>query len=212
MINAASAILPLFVVYHPNYVFPLSTGVVVLAGYAVASLTDAARPLGKLWAYSLVTFFVALQFPSLVSHYMDGSRPDHRTAAHYIAEHWMSGDRLAALSPGLVRHYAHLDGPVVGLAGNDLLPTLCSAASQPGRLWIVIPSGRSGKSEDLWRWLGTHCSQELVVKKLRFDYYDNIVEVFLHEPSRERTQLADHARMSRASTHDLLRRRVNRNP
>ncbi len=45
--------------------------------------------------------------------------------------------------------------------------------------------------EDVRRWLGTHCSQELVVKKLRFDYYDNIVEVFLHEPSRERTQLIE---------------------
>ena len=70
----AGATLPLFVVYHPGYVFPLSTGMIVLAGCAVAGLTDAPRPLGNWWAYSLVGFFVALQFPSVVSHYRDGSR------------------------------------------------------------------------------------------------------------------------------------------
>jgi hypothetical protein len=180
----ASVFLPLFVVYHPGYAFSLSTGVVVLAGYGVADLANALRPVGRLWAYSFVAFCVALQFPELASHYMDGSRPDYRTAARYISEHWEPGDRLAAVAPGLVLCYAPLDGPVIRLSGN-YLPSLSTAAGQPGRLWIVIPSGRSDKPEEVRRWVGRHCSQELVVRKPRFDYYDHIVEVFLHRPTVE---------------------------
>ena len=89
------------------------------------------------------------------------------------------------MSPGLVRRYAELDGPVISLAG-EYLPTLREAVTAPGRLWIVIPSGRSGKPEDLRRWLARHCTQELLVKKQRFDYYDYIVEVFLSGTAQDR--------------------------
>jgi hypothetical protein len=181
----ASATLPFAVVYHPNYVFPLALAVLVLAGWAVAQVAERLRPAGAVAAVAWVGVAVALQLPSVVSHYLDGSRPDYRTAARYVADHWQSGDRLASISPGLVRHYAPLDGEFLNLPRWNALPALQEAAAGPGRLWVVLASGRSGKEEPVAAWLGTHCTQQLQVRKRRFDYYEFTVEVFLYSPSAE---------------------------
>jgi 4-amino-4-deoxy-L-arabinose transferase-like glycosyltransferase len=182
---AASAALPFAVVYHPNYVFPLAVAVLVLAGWAVAQVAERLRPAGAVVVVAWVSVALALQLPSVVSHYLDGSRPDYRTAARYVAEHWRSGDRLASISPGLVQHYAPLDGEFINLPRWNALPALRQAAAGPGRLWVVLASGRSGKEEAIGAWLGTHCTQQLQVRKRRFDYYEFTVEVFLYSPAPE---------------------------
>jgi hypothetical protein len=52
--------------------------------------------------------------------------------------------------------------------------------AQPGRTWIVIPSNRPGKTEELRRWLGSNCTQELELKPPRYDYREHVVEVYLY--------------------------------
>jgi hypothetical protein len=59
------------------------------------------------------------------------------------------------------------------------------------RLWVVVPSGRDGKPDDLGHWLGRHCSQQLLVRHKRYDYYDNVMEVFLFTPENGAPQAGD---------------------
>ena len=181
----ASGVLPLLVVYHSSYVFPYALSVMVLAGYAVIQIAQLLRPTGRGLSVLWVMIALSLQLPSLVSHFQDGSRHDHRTAARFIAKNWQPGDRLVAVSPGLVNHYAKLDGPTHSLADGQLLHDLQRTVTASGRTWVVIPSGRQGIPDDLRLWLGTHCPQQLVVKRPRYDYYDFVVEVFLSTPEAD---------------------------
>jgi hypothetical protein len=179
---AASVLFPLRFVYHSAYIFPLALGVFVLAGGAVAQVYEYLRR-DSPWAAGLwIGVACGLNLPALVSHYQDGGRQDFRTAAHYIARHWQPGDRVAAVAPGALRRYAPVCKEAVSLAVANPLPDLRQLTEEPGRLWIVIPSGRAGKKTDLGHWLGQHCTLELKVRSNRFDYRDHVVEVFLYAP------------------------------
>jgi hypothetical protein len=177
----AGLLLPLAVTYHPSYVFALNLGVLVLAGCAVSTVGELLRPLGPGLAWCWVGLAALLPLPSLVSHYRDGSRFDYRTAAGYIAKHWRPGDRVAAVSPGFISYYAGRDGLTLTVEGNPA-DSLSRAIEARSRLWVVIPSGRDGKPRDLTERLGKTCSQELVVRNTRLDYYDFTVEVYLYQP------------------------------
>ena len=120
-----------------------------------------------------------MNLPSLASHYVDGSRPDMRTAARYVEKNWQPGDRVAGFSMGLFGHYVPHCDPRIPLPA-DARETLESLAAGKGRLWIVLQSARGGLSEDLRRWLGTRCSHELTVQRKRFDFPEYTVDVFLH--------------------------------
>jgi hypothetical protein len=180
--GGASVVLPRILVFHPDYVFPLALPVIVLAACAMAQVADALRPTSASMAVVWSFVAVSLQMPSIVSHYSDGSRMDYRTAARQIAEWWRPGDRLAADSPGLLFKYAKLEGAVIRLRAGDSLRILQEAAASPGRLWIVVSYGRSGLQKDIERWLGQNCTRRLIVRKPRLDYYEFVVEVYLHAP------------------------------
>jgi hypothetical protein len=179
----ASVVLPRIVVYHSAYVFPLTLGVLVLAGYASGQIFTYLRRQNALSAFAWLAVVGALNLPSLVSHYSDGSRHDYRTAAHYIAHQWQPGDTVAAVAPGVLRRYESVCREAISLRTWDPLPELERlSGTATGRLWIVLPSYRPGKPETLRRWLATHCTQELEIKPLRYDYREHIVEVFLFTP------------------------------
>jgi hypothetical protein len=176
----ASVALPLVVVFHSAYVFPLSLGVVVLAGIAAGQIYSFLRQQSLVLATAWIAVVCALNLPSLLSHYNDGSRHDYRTAARYITKHWQPGDHVAAIAPGALRRYSEVCQEAVSLKTWDPLPELKQLGAQPGRTWIVIPSNRPGKSEDLRRWLGANCTQELELKPPRYDYREYVVEVYLY--------------------------------
>jgi hypothetical protein len=184
----ASAVLPMLVVYHPGYTFPLTFVVFVLAGSAAATVAARLSSLDRRLSCAWVAAVVLLGLPSVASHYLDGSRFDYRTAAGYVAKNWQPGDRVAAVSAGLLEHYAKLDTPPVPIS-RESVDALKRAAEGPGRLWIVMPSNRGGKPEAVREWLGKHCSQELVVRQPRLDYHEFAVEVFVYRPDG-RTELA----------------------
>jgi hypothetical protein len=178
---SATLLLPLCLQYHPGYVFPLTLGAVVLAGRAIAQIYEALQRQNPLAARAWLVLAVVLNLPSLVSHYVDGSCYDFRTSARYVSSHWQPGDRVATASPMLLKHYLAEGIEPVPVKGTDPVPKLRQLAREPGRLWIVFPSSRSGKPEALRDWLGRHCSQRLMLCKNRFDYYQNVTEVFLYE-------------------------------
>jgi hypothetical protein len=181
----ASVALPMAVVYHPHYTFPLALAVFVPAGYGVALVFDRLRPQNVGLACAWVAAACCLNFPSLASHYIDGSRYDYRTPAHFLAERVRPGDRIAAVSPGLLRLYAPACREAVRLPGWDPLPQLKEMTASARRLWIVLPTDRAGRPEELSRWLNQHCAQALRVRKQRYDYYEYVVEVYLYTSPAE---------------------------
>jgi hypothetical protein len=179
---AAGVVFPLVVAHHPEYVFPLAISAVVLAGCAIAAVYEALRSRSLLIAVAWVGLACLGNLPSLASHYLDGSRPDMRTAAQYVKNHWQPGDRVTGFSVGLFCYYAPGCEPAIALPPTQAAPKLAELADGKGRLWVVVQSGRSGLPEDLRKWLGTRCSHELKVRRTRFDYADNCVDVFLYAP------------------------------
>jgi hypothetical protein len=188
--------LPLLVSYHPGYVFPLAITVMVLAGSAIGTIYGHLRVRGFVIAATWVALASLSNLPSLASHYVDGSRPDMRSAADYVKRNWRNGDRIAGFAIGLFAHYAQGYGPFIPLSSTDAIQKLDQLANGTGRVWIVMQSGRSGLPEELRRWLGAHSTYELKVRHTRFDYADYSVEVYLYTPSRDpgmhRTQRQHH--------------------
>jgi hypothetical protein len=181
----ASLVFPLLVNHHPEYVFPLAMSIVVMAGCAVGAVYEELRDRSALLGATWLVLACLGNLPSLVSHYSDGSRPDLRTAAQYVKTHWQTGDRVTGYSMGLFAHYARGCRPTIPLPSSDTTAKLDELTRGQGRLWIVVQSGRSGLSEALRRWLGTHCSAELTVRRTRLDYADFSVDVFLNTPDVE---------------------------
>jgi 4-amino-4-deoxy-L-arabinose transferase-like glycosyltransferase len=179
---AASAVLPLVVSYHPAYVFPLSIGIIVAAGNAVGTIYEQLRVKGSVIGVAWVGLACLGTFPSLVSHYLDGSRPDFRNAARFVESQWKTGDRVAGYSIGLIGYYAPDCKPAIPLP-LDSLDELRKIADGKGRVWLVLQSSRSGLPDDISHWLGANCSHELKVRRTRYDYADYSVDVFLFTPT-----------------------------
>ena len=179
---AAALALPFVVAYHPGYVFPLSLGVLVLAGRAVALVYDGLREQRPLAAYAWVGLACMFNLPGVFSHYADGNRSDIRTAAQFVSRHVQPGDRVSAFSNRLVQHYAAPGVAPIALSLARPLESVQKLSATPERMWIVVASGRAGKPDDLARWLGKHCTLEMQRRPKRYDYYENVTEVYLYTP------------------------------
>jgi hypothetical protein len=181
----ATVVLPLFVTYHPAYVFPLATSALVLAGALIGRVFDFFERQSRLVAWTWMAAACACNLPSTASYFSDGSRHDYRAAARYIQKHWQPGDRVASVAPTLLGHYLSGKDPVFPVPGGDPVPRLEQLAKEQGRVWIVLSFSRSGKPAKVQRWLRRNCSQETEIRSPRYDYQDFGVEVFLYPPSRE---------------------------
>jgi hypothetical protein len=174
-----SAVLPKFVAYHPSYSFPFSTPIIMLGGWAFAKLCP------ERWDVSicLLAAFLTANLPGLLGHLEDGSRPDHRTAALYVASQMQPDDRLAAASTGYYRHYANFGGEMIPFSQDNPIPALEKAIREPnrGRLWIIVVSYRGGKSVKMNEWLSENAKLKKTVRRFRYDYPDHVVEVYLAE-------------------------------
>lgn len=181
---AATMVFPLYVSYHPSYVFPLAFSGIVLAGFTIGEIYKFLRQRSVLIGAVWVGLACLLNLPSLVSHYADGSRPDMRTAANYVKSHWQAGDRVAGTAMGRFRYYAQGYAPTIPLApGAAAIPKLKDLINSQGRLWIVLESQRGGIPEELDRWLQNNTIHQVRVQQRRFDYQENTMDVFLYTPS-----------------------------
>jgi hypothetical protein len=181
----SSALLPCVVMYHPAYVFPMSLGILVLAGRGVARIYEGLSLQSSWAATAWVGLACLLNFPSLLSHYADGDCYDYRGAAQFISKHWQDGDRALSFSPTLLKHYCTAGIEPNGMSMSDPLSAVKRASAGAKRIWIVVPSPRAGKSEPLASWLSANCSMKLHIQKRRIDYYDNIVEVYVYIPRQQ---------------------------
>ena len=182
----ATVVFPLLVACHPAYLFPLSISIVVLAGCAIGRVYEELRSKSKLIGAAWIVLACLGNLPSLASHYMDGSRPDMRTAANYVEKHWQPGDRVTGFWIDVFSHYAEDSLPAISLPDSGDVDVLNKLADGKSRLWVVVQSSRSGLPEKVRRWLGAHCSYELKVRRTRFDYAEYCVEVFLYTPVNHR--------------------------
>jgi hypothetical protein len=176
---ASTVVLPLMVVYHPAYTFPLTLGVFLLAGRAVGKVFELIRI--QSLATACVWFGVAclLQAPDIASYYMDGSRYDYRSAAQWVSDNWQPGDRIAAVSPGLLSRYLKAPKPITGLRTTDPFLGDETEAGREGRVWIVVPVGRTGLVPAMRKWLDAHCRRVGLIQQHRYDYYEYAVEIYL---------------------------------
>ncbi|MFI5459074.1 MAG: hypothetical protein ACHRXM_26905, partial [Isosphaerales bacterium] len=96
-------------------------------------------------------------------------------------DHFQPGDRVASVSAGLFKYYTLNKPDVLALSVDDhlRLREITRFASVPGRLWIVVTSGRSGLADELREWLGRNCAWETVISKTRLDYYSYDIYIFL---------------------------------
>ena len=176
----SSVILPCIVIYHPGYSFPLSLGILVMAGRGIARIYEGLRAQGSWTATAWVGLACLVNFPSLVSHYADGDCYDYRAAARYISLEWQEGDRVLTFSPTLLKHYSSPEIQPIGVSASNIVDAVVHEAAGAERVWIVVPSSRTGQPEPVRAWLGAHCSRRFHLQKRRFDYYENIVEVYLY--------------------------------
>jgi hypothetical protein len=175
--------LPRMMIYQPSYAFAFAPPVCVLAGLAVARIYEALKPVAPVAAVAWFGLVFLLNAPSVLSHYVDGSRHDFRSAAWYVADHFREGDRIAAISPALLSYYTPICHDAIPLTSWHPQPDLEAAAAKPGRLWIVLGSSRSGKGQELTRWLSEHARLRAQFRKTRLDYYEYSVEVYLRPAS-----------------------------
>lgn len=176
-----SVALPIVIPYHPEYVFPMILGIIVLAGYATGQILVGFWQQQRLLGFAWVLVISLFNLPELVSYYQDGNRHDYRSAASYIQSHFQEGDRIAAYSPKLIQYYsANLPMPE-RLHQIEVVNELKQLTQQKNRLWIIISSGRSGVSMELRQWLTENCSLKWRAIQRRFDYYNFLLEIYLFQ-------------------------------
>ncbi len=173
----AAAVLPAVLPYHSAYSFPLALPAFALAGVAVAEVAGAVRPRGRAAAGLAWVGLMALTLPTLVSYYQDGSRPDLRAAAAYLAAWAGPDDLLVSNEPETIYHYLPAGGPVwldVRLNGD-----LGAAPRDPGRrLWVVCSGGRNGFVPAWREWVLANGRLHAVIARPRYDYHEYAVWVF----------------------------------
>ncbi len=176
--------LPCVFVYHGSYLFPMCLGPLVLAGFALATVHEAIRKHSPVAAHAWLGLMCLVALPSLLSHYLDGSRSDLRAAANYVKREFHSGDRVTGFSMGAFDHYAGNIEPRYPLSHSQGVAQLARLAAEPGKLWIVVESAASSPlSEDLAKWLGVHCRHEFHLEKRRLDDRRFAVDVFAYPPA-----------------------------
>jgi len=177
--GVASLALPLVVVYHDEYVFPLVLGSIVVAGYAISVIYELLLHRSPVAAWAWIGLICLANLPGLASHYVDGSRRDERSAAAYVREHWLPGDRVTGYAMGLFRFYSRgCCEPQIPLSTTSV-PQLERLGAESGRLWIVLENTRWGLDPPTQRWLFDCAVHKLSVGGRRFDEAEFKVEVYL---------------------------------
>ena len=174
---------PRLVIYHPGYGFLFEFTLLVLAGGALGRVHEQLFQNGPAVALASVVAGCCLNLPATVSYFRDGSRHDYRAAARFVDDHFQPGDRIACGAAGLLKYYTSNKPDVLALPVDDhlRLREITRLASVPGRLWIVVASGRSGLADELREWLGGNCAWETVISKTRLDYYSYEIYIFLRK-------------------------------
>lgn len=178
----AAIAMPFLVPFRHDYLLSVVLVFFMLAARFLVQVYDMLRERSLLFAIMITTIFLLLPLPSFISYYQDGDRHDYRAAAQCIKDHYQAGDMIAADSAGLLQYYLpsfQIEAANQSILGAKYIPHLEQLASGGQRLWLVLTLSRQEFPRELDRWLWEHAVRILRVKKKRFDYHENITDVYL---------------------------------
>jgi 4-amino-4-deoxy-L-arabinose transferase-like glycosyltransferase len=206
VVVAACVFVPLVTAFRPDYVFPSALVFFLLASRVLTRVYEALLPKSRATAVGVVAAVVLFPLPSFVSYYQDGDRQDYRSAAAFINKHLQPADLVAADTPGALGYY--LDVPVES-AGRPsttaarTIETLAELSSEGKRVWYVCRFAREEPAREVDRWFWQNAVRMLRIKKKRFDYHENILDVYLFNATAEdRKRIEDEVPRGKAFTAD----------
>jgi 4-amino-4-deoxy-L-arabinose transferase-like glycosyltransferase len=188
----ACAVLPLVHSFRHDYVLPMSLSFFMLASGTATAVYDAVRRhRGRALAVAVTAMLVAMPLPSLASYYQDGDRHDYRAAAQFIKNNAKPADIVASDSPGCLGYY--LPTPVetghrIFSRPDAAMAALDKLAAGGRRVWYVCRYSRESLEPDADRWLWRNAVRMRQIKKQRFDYHENIVDVYLIHGKQDKRQ------------------------
>ncbi|GAK59409.1 hypothetical protein U27_06393 [Candidatus Vecturithrix granuli] len=180
---------PLFLPFRQDYVFASTVAFFILAARFVALMYEQVKKQSRLIALAMSMVFILLPLPSFVSHYQDGDRHDYRSAAKFINDHYQPGDIILSASwISVLRYYlpAFQVTPIPNLQeGKTAILSLEQHIADKQRVWLIYSLAREEIPQDVDQWLWKHGIRMLRIKKKRFDYHENITEVYLLNEKQE---------------------------
>ncbi len=178
----SAVIMPYLVPYTPNYNFPLAFGFIILAAKGIHRVYHALMPQSRVAAIAWVALACLLNFPSLVSHYVDGSCSNYREAAHCVRSRMQPSDALFAAAVDLMQYYLP-EGPtpeaMPPYAPERAIASLRQRLDTYDRVWVVFSYGRATPPHALLQWLRANGTHELGWCLTRFDSFQYTTDVFL---------------------------------
>jgi 4-amino-4-deoxy-L-arabinose transferase-like glycosyltransferase len=151
------------------------------------------RPRGLVTG-AVVGMLVLANVPVLISHYLDGSRGDFRSAARYVQAHWAEGDVIYSDQYPVLQHYL----PGAEVFGMTRDPINLERALREARqerpeaaLWtvaLVAPRGgfRTHSLPRVSSWLFANCRLAAAYGVPRLDFRQNEVQVYRCPPEANR--------------------------
>lgn len=180
-----------FIKVSVPFLFVSAPAVFLLAGYFVHRVyvdlrSGAVAP--AVAAAVVLLAGIATGVPSFVSHYMDGSRPDFRSAANWLEGHVDAGDDvvLTDLKNALERYLdVEVDARGFDRSVRQLEEVVdeVAAGPSPGVVWVTPwIADRGGFNErglgPATGWVRRHCVLRRVVSHPRLDFRRNEVHVY----------------------------------
>lgn len=147
------------------------------------------RPRGLLTS-AVAGMLVLANVPVLISHYLDGSRGDFRSAAYYVKDHWSMGDVIYSDQHPVLQHYL----PGVQVFGMTRDPINLERALREARqekpdaaLWtvaLVAPRGgfRTHSLPRVSSWIFANCRLAAAYGVPRLDFRQNEIQVYRCPP------------------------------
>lgn len=181
-----SAFLPAIVAFRHDYLFAISLPFLLLASQALVKCYEATAAVSRPLAWGIAAAFFLMPLPSFVSYYQDGGRKDYRGAAEYIKAHWQEGDLAAADANALLSYYLHrnvLPAPRPFAKPKECIDALEKIVATGKRAWYVCRYERDEPPTWTDQWLWQHAWRMLRIKKKRFDYEENALDVYLLNPN-----------------------------
>ena len=177
-------VVPYAVNFHPEYLMIVIFPALYSAAWLVQFVFQHLNEHSRIAAFMFAVFAALANFPTLVSHYADGSRPNFRSASDFLISNTKADDTIAAISIGNLRHY-HRDLPPTHVIDPAApIASISKVVSESGKTWIVIQSGRSGIAPSLQEWLNSTCRLEKTIQRKRYDYYTNRIDIFSTDSKR----------------------------
>lgn len=175
-------VLPKLLSFHSAYVFPLCLPVIVLGGVAFAELADRLSSISKLAGVSVLAGLLLLNLPEVVSYYQDGNRHDFKAAANWVADRVEPNDVLVVVQGDKLSYYRpELEGRWHRLPFKDYQKYVDERRPTNGKVWIVLPGGRSGLPEPWKDWAEKNARLQKTIVHRRFDYHEYPVFILIED-------------------------------